>query len=116
MPNPVATYAKGKPVVAYFEVYGLQRGKSGTSRYEVSYTLLRQHGKRHEGFFPAPGVVEDAAVTESFTAESTASDAVETIHLDASALAPDDYDLVVKIHDLTSGQEATTRGLVVVRK
>jgi GWxTD domain-containing protein len=109
VPNPVATYGAARPMLGYFEVYGLRLDAAGHSRYRVTYALVPRTRVRRQGWFPKEGYEDRPYVSASFTGSGRERDAREELHIDVAALEPDDYDLTLTVRDLLAGSEATTR-------
>jgi GWxTD domain-containing protein len=109
VPNPIKAYTRGKQMVGYYEIYGLTLDTNRACRYEVQYTIAPRSLGRYEGVLPPEGTFQKPFVTSSFTDEGGSSDLVQELRVDIGALGSDTYDLVLKVRDLVSGSEATSR-------
>jgi hypothetical protein len=105
IPNPTRTYSRDRPVLIYYEVYGLERDDFGQTRYEVTYSISPSE---HEGKFLSKvlrsiGKVVKAenGETVTITTEQTGyqTDQMEYIELDVAKTAPGKYDLTVTVTD-----------------
>jgi GWxTD domain-containing protein len=109
IPNPLKAYTRDRQLVGYYEIYGLTLGPQRTCRYEVKYTIAPRSLGRDEGLFPRPGTYEKPYVSASFADEGGTPELVQELRVDIGALAPDTYDLVLTVRDLTTGTEASSR-------
>jgi hypothetical protein len=92
VPNASAVYPGGRRLEAYFEIYGLQVDAGGQSHYRVEYAITPRRGA--------------ARVTSGFRADGPGPDRDEILAVDVRALDPEDYDLVLTVHDLVAGTES----------
>jgi GWxTD domain-containing protein len=109
VPNPIGIVPRGKPLVGYFEIYGLQLDANSTCRYEVVYSIAPRSPGRPQGWFPDPGSFAKPFVTSRFTGDGGTSNLEEELRVDVASLASDAYDLVLTVRDLVAGTEATRR-------
>jgi hypothetical protein len=109
VPNPIGIVPRGKPLVGYFEIYGLQLDASSTCRYEVVYSIAPRSSGRPQGWFPEAGSFAKPFVTSRFTGDGGTSNLEEELRVDVASLASDAYDLVLTVRDLVAGTEATRR-------
>jgi len=109
VPNPISTYRRDKPLVAYLEIYGLRLDAQHMGRYRFSYTVVSWKRKDRGDWVPqAAGA--GPAVTSSFEARARQSDAVEEVRIDVAALEPGAYALEIQVEDLIAGTSSATRG------
>lgn len=109
VPNPIKAYTRGKQVVAYYEVYGLELDAKQVCHYEIKYTIAPRSLGQHEGWFPPEGTFEKPFLSSSFEDEGGTTDLTQELRVDVQALASDTYDLVLTVRDLLAGTEATSR-------
>lgn len=109
VPNPIGIVTRGKSLVGYFEIYGLQLDAASTCHYEVTYAIAPRSLGRAQGWFPESGTFEKPFVTSTFTGDGGTSDLEEDLRVDVSSLASDAYELVLTVRDLVAGTEATRR-------
>ena len=96
-------------MTGYFEIYGLQLDAARRSQYEVTYTFTPRGEIQAQGWFPSSSPGKKPSVSSSFTNEGAAATVTEELRVDVSALATDDYDLVLTVRDLQAGTEASAR-------
>lgn len=89
---------EGENLVVYFEVYHLQTGPNGLSRFEVDYEIRPRGGlfgwtrKKRDEF----------SITLNF--EQSADRFAESLEIEATGLEAGKYELTWTIHDLQTGQ------------
>jgi len=108
IPNPLGAYPRGRSLVGYFEIYGLQLDSGGVGRYEVRYAIAPRSIGRGQGLLPAESGGKPY-VTSSFRSESGTPEVIEELRIDIAALDSDVYDLVLTIRDLVSGGQTQSR-------
>ena len=105
MPNPSGAYARGAPVVAYFEIYGLHADARGERHYEVAYRIEPVTGKPRRWWPWRAGAQEPAAQSRVRVAGQDAEPA-EALRIDVGTLDAGAYRLEVVLRDEQSGEEA----------
>jgi hypothetical protein len=113
IPNPMLTYRRDKPVLVYYEVYGLTKDAFGQTRYEVTYSITPTE---HDGRFLSnvlrsvgKVVQADHKETVTITTEQAGyrTDQSEYIELEVTKTAAGEYDLSVTVRDLVSLKSVT---------
>ena len=100
------TYAAGRPLAAYAEIYGLRGDGTGRARYRVAYTFapLRSLPQRLLG--------GGREVRLEFTREGPASNVVpERLVLEAGRLPPGRYRVSIAVTDLATDVKTTAVAL-----
>ena len=113
IPNPARTYRRDRPVLIYYEVYGLKKGDFGQTRYDVTYAI-RPSG--HEGRFLSKVLRSIGKVlktehkeTVTITTEQVGYrvDQSEYIELDVAKTDAGKYDLIVTVTDRVRSMSVT---------
>ncbi|MFQ6114275.1 MAG: tetratricopeptide repeat protein [bacterium] len=105
IPNPTKEYFRKEPVHVYFEIYQLSKDEQGGTRFEVEYklTLLKKKKgvfKKIFGFLDG-GKKKSISIKETRTGKQETS--VEYRTFDVSNLDSGEYELTVRVKDLTAG-------------
>jgi hypothetical protein len=113
IPNPTQTYRRDKPVLIYYEVYGLERDDFGQTRYEVTYLISPSE---HEGKFLGNVLRSIGRVLKTEHKETVVitteqagyrRDQSEYLELDVSKSKEGKYDLAVTVTDQVSQKSVT---------
>jgi GWxTD domain-containing protein len=107
VPNPLHVYPRGRTVIGYLEMYGLELDQRGSGRYRISYSI---------GRLRSDGTLAGRITTSTFDKQTDRSDPVEELRIDARNLQPGSYDLLVAASDLASGAADTTRSTFSIPK
>jgi hypothetical protein len=122
IPNPTGTYRRDKPVLVFYELYGLKKDEFGQTRYDVTYTIspLEHEGKFLSTVLRSIGKVlkSDHKETVTITTEQSGyrTDGTEYIELDVAKTSAGDYNLIVTVTDqvrATSVSKETTFRIVI---
>ena len=108
-PAPWSVFSSDQPIYIYFELYNLQTGEAGQTRYDVEALLVPKDKstgivKFFENMFGG-----QEGVSVQYEGTGTAPDASQYLILDAQGREPGLYTLVVQIHDTLTGQTAQTK-------
>jgi len=108
-PNPLARVPADAPLSAYFEIYGLEPGTDGESRFQYVYTIKsRARDARvwlQRALSPRPAT---PSVEISRVESNEGGLRRQFVTLPASELPPPGrYRLEIVVHDLVSGRDAT---------
>lgn len=106
MPNPSAAYARGAPVVAYFEVYGLRPDARGERRYALAYRIQPVEAPPSR-WWPWKGGTQAPAVESRVVVNGRDEEPAEALRIDVSTLAPGAYRLEVVLRDEQTQAEST---------
>ena len=110
---PTRTYRRDKPVLIYYEVYGLKRGEFGQSRYGVTYTIgpAEHEGKFFGNVLRSIGKVLKAEQKETVRISTEQvgyrEDQSKYIEMDVSKSEAGKYNLQVTVTDLVRNQTVT---------
>lgn len=107
LPYPYKVIRSSHPVYFYFEIYNMNRDKSGMAEYEIQLKLFRNENRRNlvnliqriNPFRPD----EKTSITTNIRRRSDQSLIPEYIALDMSALSPGTYELIVSVISTASG-------------
>jgi len=109
-PNPAAFVARGDPLTAYFEIYGLAPDGSGLARFEYVYTV--RSAERDPRIWiqrllaPRPSVPTIEASRES---ENYGALRRQFVTVPVQSLPAGRYEIEIKVRDLVRGTEAVRR-------
>ena len=116
IPNPMNKFNRNDPVYVYYEVYNLAYNVQGMTDYAVTF-VLRQTGKkkgivkRITGIFGSGEKNQVSVESDQFGNSSTAAD---YISFDMSRAKAGEYELVLKVRDKVSGEEAMAMSEIVL--
>lgn len=107
LPYPYTTVRKSQPIYFYFEIYNLNKFDSGMAEYEVELKLFQKQNPRNlvnvlkkiNPFQPD----ERTSVTTSMLRKSNEEVIADYFALDMSALNRGDYELIIQVTALKSG-------------
>lgn len=107
VPYPLGTFPKGRDIVLYFEVYGIEPVESGAHPYEVKLTIRPRTKRGISWFGSSKGRIEPGVATV-YVGNSRLPRAQEYLTLDPSTFTEDVYDLTIEVTD-NSGRPAAAR-------
>ncbi len=105
--NPSRRFSRQQPVYAYFEIYYLQPGENGVSRYRIEYTmkLLKSRKRGLKKIFGFLGGGGKSSISLSTDREQPGETAIEWVSFDVSRLQPGKYQMLIRVRDLISRRE-----------
>ncbi len=106
---PASQISKGDLLFAYVELYHLFMGTEGKAKYSIDYQIVRKNkiGLLGKLVFGDRG---DETLAQQSIYESQTPTAEEIIAFDISDLRTGDYEFLVEVTDLTSGQKKVRTG------
>ncbi|MFC1564138.1 GWxTD domain-containing protein, partial [candidate division KSB1 bacterium] len=106
---PASQISKGDLLFAYVELYHLFMGTEGKAQYSIDYQIVRKNKISLLGKLLFGEKGEDTLAQQSVY-EAQSSTSQEIIAFDISDLRTGDYEFLVEITDLTSGQKKSRKG------
>lgn len=101
--NPSGTFSRSAMPVVYFEIYNLERGVDGQTRYRITYTLISSEQPRSQAI--GLQTSEQTGVEES---------TISYVSVDLSEAQKGHYILEVQVEDLITGAvDQTSRSLIL---
>ena len=113
IPNPTQIYRRDRPVLIYYEIYGLTKDDFGQTKYQVTYTITPSE---HEGRFLSNVLRSIGKVLKTEHKETVVitteqagyrRDQSEYLELDVSKSKEGKYDLAVTVTDQVSQKSVT---------
>lgn len=102
-----------QPLLVYYEIYNLTRNERGRTWYQTEYTIVRHPEKRGllsrvVSAIASPFGSRQRWESVSSTTEDRGSSATEIgkLEVDMSRATPGQYDLILTVTDMNSGQRA----------
>jgi hypothetical protein len=102
VPDPLAMFERGRPVLVYFEIYGLTRDELGRTSFDVTYEVgrpededvtSRTRGKERDPL--------ETSVTSRY--EGVRVNELTFLGIDVASAPPGWHDLTVRVVDVHSG-------------
>ncbi|MDP6042189.1 MAG: hypothetical protein QGG64_26810, partial [Candidatus Latescibacteria bacterium] len=118
---PSRTYKLGKPIVIYYEVYGLRSDEFGQTDYRVDYRITAKKGKLSgvqvlRALGRLIGIEEKAVVTISYERKGTRSDENNYLEIDPGKSKEGRYEIAVSVSDLNANQTAEKNVTLLIGK
>jgi GWxTD domain-containing protein len=111
VPNPAAGLIRTKPLTVYYEIYNLSLNKDGKSSYQISYSIKML--ETNQSFLSSVAGVftgkKEASTSSVTTKEGKSVTEREYIGFDVSELPQGIANLEIKVKDLNSGKETSSR-------
>ncbi|MCP4724448.1 MAG: GWxTD domain-containing protein [bacterium] len=106
---PASQISKGDMLFAYVELYHLFMGTEGKAKYSIDYQIVRKNkiGLLGKLLFGQKG---EETIAQQSIYESQSATAKEIIGFDISDLRTGDYEFLVEVTDITSGQKRVRTG------
>ena len=119
IPMPTRTYAKGKSIFIYYEIYNLTQEEFGQTNYQVSYTVTSNDNPSTVGIISSltrwrEGKREELAVT--YEQQGSAAQEAEYVELEVENRPPGKYLLKVTVRDVNSGETAEKDAGFIIAK
>ncbi|MFH1943497.1 MAG: hypothetical protein ABIL68_15450, partial [bacterium] len=109
IPNPTKRFKNDEPLFAYFEIYNLTYDPQGNTEYTLTFVLQEKKEKQNlfdriTGLF---GGQKGYKVSVENTVKGTERTVTDYISFDMSKLKKGEYELILKIKDRVSGNDAS---------
>jgi hypothetical protein len=117
VPNPALQFEREEPIHIYFEIYHLSQKPDRKTNFAVEYSLTqtKSYRKGVKKLFRLFGGRSKTSVTIRADREGQDEFSVEFLAIDISKYEPGEYELKVKVTDLTSGDSTErVRGLYLL--
>ncbi len=106
VPHPTHIYKRPRPVIFYFEVYGLDMDEDGLAFYSVEYRVTPCENRRW-----GPVLIDtDFEISSSFETTGFGSTQPMRLTIDTGEMWEGAYELLVKVRDRRTLMTATTGG------
>ncbi len=100
---PAGQFQKGDPLMVYLEAYHLSLGQDGNAHFEIEFSYEKTVNHRIRD-------TKIERVSQIFSFDSEKASAKETAGFDISDLEPGEYEFIISITDITSGQKKSRKG------
>ena len=109
IPNPTKRFKNDEPLFAYFEIYNLTYDPQGNTEYTLTFVLQEKKEKQNlfdriTGIF---GGQKGYKVSVENTVKGTERTVADYISFDMSKLKKGEYELILRIKDRVSGDDAS---------
>ncbi|MEE2754918.1 MAG: hypothetical protein VX910_13110, partial [Candidatus Latescibacterota bacterium] len=117
-PAPARTFERGQPLFVYYEIYNLNRDEFGQTRYQIGYEV---ETRTSEGKITIPFLAKlkrkhGDKVGFEFEQTGAKPDEHDYFELDLSEAKPGNYELRMKVKDLTTRQTASKQTMFTVSR
>jgi len=125
--DPIPVYSTGSTLCLSYDIYNLKRDAENLSRYRVTYSIKSpvKRESDYKGFRNTlywikrsiRGTADQGSpfITSSLEQSVNASEVIDMIQIDISALEPGKYVLVLKVEDLNSAGITIEENTFVIR-
>ncbi|MFQ5864357.1 MAG: tetratricopeptide repeat protein [bacterium] len=105
IPNPTKEYSLKDPVHVYFEIYNLTKDQHNETLFEIEYKLTQWKKKKSvfKKIFGFLGKGKKKTISIKETRTGTQETSIEYRSFDVSHLDSGEYELAVRVNDLTLG-------------
>ena len=119
IPMPTRTYAKGKSIFIYYEIYNLEKDEVGQTNYQVSYTVTSIENRGAVGIISSltrwrEGKREELSV--AYEQQGTDAQEAEYVELELENRPAGKYLLKVTVRDQNSGETAEKDAGFIIAK